>query len=94
VLQGYGVTIEQVVDARKEALAGEDAWKLLAGAEQVLIAKGKAYQVFDPRTDSKESVLAQALGRTGNLRAPTLRVGDQLLVGFSEGLYTRLAGLK
>lgn len=39
MLQGYGVTIEQVVDARKEALAGEDAWRLLAGAEQVLIAK-------------------------------------------------------
>ena len=94
MLQGHGVTIEKIVDARKEALAGADAWKLLASAEQVLIAKGKAYQVFDPRTDSKESVLAQALGRTGNLRAPTLRVGDQLWVGFSEGLYARLAGLK
>jgi len=93
VLQGHGVTIEQMVDARKEALAGDDAWKLLGGVEQVLIAKGKAYQVFDPRTDSKEAVLAQALGRTGNLRAPALRVGNQLWVGFSEGLYARLAGL-
>jgi hypothetical protein len=93
VLQGHGVTIEQMVDARKEALAGDDAWTLLAGAEQVLVAKGKAYQVFNPRTDSKEALLAQALGRTGNLRAPTLRIGEQLWVGFSEGLYARLAGL-
>lgn len=92
MLQRYGVTIEQVVDARKEPLAGDDAWKLLADAGQVLVAKGKAYQVFDPRTDSKEVLLAQALGRTGNLRAPTLRIGDQLWVGFSEGLYARLAG--
>lgn len=92
MLQRHGLTIDQVVDARKEALAGEDAWKLLAGAGQVLVAKGKAYQVFDPHTDGKEALLAQALGRTGNLRAPTLRIGDQLWVGFSEGLYARLAG--
>lgn len=92
MLQRHGATIDQVVDARKEALAGEDVWKLLAGAGQVLVAKGKAYQVFDPRTDGKETLLAQALGRTGNLRAPTLRIGDQLWVGFSEGLYARLAG--
>jgi hypothetical protein len=94
VLQCHEVAIEQVVDARKESLAGDDAWKMLAGAGQVLVAKGKAYQVFDPRVDSKEAVLAQALGRTGNLRAPSLRIGDQLWVGFSEGLYARLAGLQ
>lgn len=92
MLQRHGVTIEQVADARKEALAGDDAWRLLAGAGQVLVAKGKAYQVFDPRIDGKEALLAQALGRTGNLRAPTLRIGDQLWVGFSEGLYARLSG--
>ena len=92
MLQRHGVSIEQVADARKEALAGDDAWRLLAAAGQVLVAKGKAYQVFDPRTDGKEALLAQALGRTGNLRAPTLRIGDQLWVGFSEGLYARLSG--
>ena len=92
MLQRHEVTIEHVVDARKEALAGDDAWRLLAGAGQVLVAKGKAFQVFDPRTESKEALLAQALGRTGNLRAPALRIGDQLWVGFSEGLYARLSG--
>jgi hypothetical protein len=62
VLQGYGVTIEQVADARKEALAGEDAWKLLAGAEQVLIAKGKAYQCLIPAPTAKSQSLPRRWG--------------------------------
>jgi hypothetical protein len=90
VLNRHTLPPERVADARKESLAGEEAWKLLAGAREILVAKGKTYQVFDPRTDSKEAILAQALGRTGNLRAPTLRIGDRLLVGFSDSLYSQL----
>jgi hypothetical protein len=30
------------------------------------------------------------LGPTGNLRAPTLRIGRTLLVGFDEATYARL----
>jgi len=92
VLQRTTLAPGRIIDARKEPLAGEEAWKLLAGAREILVAKGKQYQVFDPRTDSKEAILAQALGRTGNLRAPALRIGDRLLVGFSDGLYAQLAG--
>ncbi|ADW16787.1 hypothetical protein Despr_0611 [Desulfobulbus propionicus DSM 2032] len=90
MLNRHTLPPERVADARKESLAGEEAWKLLAGAREILVAKGKTYQVFDPRTDSKEAILAQALGRTGNLRAPTLRIGDRLLVGFSDSLYSQL----
>ncbi len=92
MLQRNALTPTQVVDARKEALAGEEAWKVLAAAREILVAKGKSYQVFDPRLDNKAAILAQALGRTGNLRAPVLRVGDRLFVGFSDSLYARLAG--
>ena len=92
MLQRNSLTPAQVVDARKEPLAGEAAWKVLAGVREILVAKGSTYQVFDPRTDGKEAILAQALGRTGNLRAPALRIGDRLLVGFSDGLYAQLAG--
>lgn len=90
MLQQNKIVPEQVVDARKAALAGEDAWKLLAGVREILVAKGKQYQVFDPRKDSKEAILAQALGRTGNLRAPALLIGDRLLVGFSDSLYAHI----
>lgn len=92
MLARNNVVPARVVDARKESLAGEEAWQLLAGAREIVIAKGKTFQVFDPTRDSKEAILAQALGRTGNLRAPTLRIGARLLVGFSEGLYAQFSG--
>lgn len=88
MLEQQQIPMEQIVDARKEALAGEDAWQLLSTAAEILVAKGKIVQTFNPRVDAKEAILAVALGRTGNLRAPTLRIGDRLLVGFGEGLYS------
>ena len=92
MLQRNNITPERIVDARKEALAAEEAWKLLAGVREILIAKGKNYQVFDPQKDSREAILAQALGRTGNLRAPALLIGNRLLVGFSDSLYSQFLG--
>lgn len=35
----------------------------------------------------KEEVLAQVLGRSGTLRAPTLRVGSRFFVGWGEALF-------
>ncbi|MCL1979478.1 MAG: hypothetical protein FWG62_00170 [Proteobacteria bacterium] len=91
MLHNNKLTPLKVDDARKKPLAGEAAWQVLAGAREILVAKGKNYQVFDPRIDDKEVILAAASGRTGNLRAPVLRLGDRIFVGFSESLYTRIA---
>lgn len=87
MLEQRQISVEQTADARKEALAGEDAWQLLSQAKEIQVAKGKKVQTFNPQVDSKEAILAVALGRTGNLRAPTLRIGERLLIGFGEGLY-------
>jgi hypothetical protein len=91
VLHKNKMTPLRVDDARKTPLAGEAAWQVLAGAKEILVAKGTNYQVFDPRTDDKKVILAAASGRTGNLRAPVLRSGDRVFVGFSESLYARIA---
>jgi hypothetical protein len=90
VLKYKDIEIIRVIDARKEALAGEDAWKLLAEAREIHVARGSKHLTFDPQTNSREDILRQTLGRTGNLRAPTLLVGDRLLVGFNEALYALL----
>ncbi len=39
-----------------------------------------------------ETLTAHLLGPTGNLRAPTLRLGRTLLVGFSEAVYRQVLG--
>jgi hypothetical protein len=82
----------RVVDARKEVLAGEEAWRLLAAATEIVVAKGKKYLVLDPQKESKEDILKHTLGRTGNLRAPTLQIGNRLLVGYSDALYAYYLG--
>lgn len=82
----------QIVDARKTALAGEEAWRLLADAGEIVVASGKNYLRFDPKCDSKEAILKQTLGRTGALRAPSLLIGDRLLVGYCDALYAQFLG--
>jgi len=81
------VTTKEVVDARKTRIDLDEAWTLLKDAKSVTIAKGKKFQKFDSLTDEKEAVLKQAMGPSGNLRAPTYRVGADYIVGFNEDLY-------
>ena len=56
---------------------------------EIIVAKGKKRLVFDPRRDSRETILRETLGRSGTLRAPTLRIGDRLLVGYNDELYAQ-----
>ena len=73
-------------------MADEEAWSLLAGVKEIVVAKGKTYVRLDPYQNSKEDILKQTLGRSGTLRAPALLLGDRLLVGYSDGLYTQFFG--
>ncbi len=86
------MTLAQVVDARKSAISGEDAWNLMAGFDEIVVAKGKTCVVFNPAKDSKEAILSLALGRSGTLRAPALQVGNRLLVGYNETLLAQYLG--
>lgn len=48
--------------------------------------------MYTPDAESKEEILKVSLGRTGNLRAPTLLVGKNLYVGYNEEMYRELLG--
>lgn len=63
----------------------KDALALLKEAKTVTIAKGKNIDEYalGPSTDL-EPIVEAMLGRTGNLRAPTMKVGDALFVGFPK----------
>ena len=67
---------------------------MLKGVDQLYVAKGKKVVHVDlERTKPpRAELLGLLLGPTGNLRAPTLRKGRTLLVGFDEATYTRLLG--
>lgn len=80
-------TIHETVEARNVRIAGSQAWELLRGAKEVIVGQGQRVLVLHPATDNRVEILALCLGRTGNLRAPTLKIGNRLLVGFNEAMY-------
>lgn len=83
------IEAKQEVNAKKETISGDDALILLENVNQLYAAKGKRVVHFDLKKDkpSKDELLKVMLGPTGNLRAPTLRVGKKLLVGFNQEMY-------
>ena len=75
------------MDARKEKMDEQAAWTLLQGGRRVFAAKGKSRKEFDVNRDL---ILKAAMGPSGNLRAPTFKVGDNYLIGFNEEMYEAL----
>lgn len=83
---------DEIVDARKKVIQAEGAWELFQGAGSLHVGRGKKTLLFTPDATTKEEILKVSLGRTGNLRAPTLRVGKRFYVGYNEEMYRELIG--
>ena len=81
-------TAEQV-DAKKMRMGPEQALGLVKEVDQLYVAKGAKVVHLDLKRDKPDraTLLALLLGPSGNLRAPTLRKGRTLLVGFDEATY-------
>ncbi len=86
------ITLKEVVEARKQKIHGDDAWDILSAADEIVVGKGKKFQVFKPAHDNREDILKACLGRTGNLRAPALKIGDRMIVGFNDEMYAQYVG--
>jgi hypothetical protein len=82
----------EVTDAGKHKKGRADALALARSASKILVAKGKKIVAIDMTDAPDDDALAGLLlGPTGNLRAPTLKKGKLLCVGFSEETYRQLA---
>ncbi|MCI0463049.1 MAG: hypothetical protein L0Z62_39380 [Gemmataceae bacterium] len=81
-------------DAARERKGRAEALALAQSAAKVVVGRGKKVVTFDMKEapPDDETLLAHILGPTGNLKAPTLRKGDTLLVGFSEEAYRQVFG--
>ena len=71
---------------------GEAALAVTRNVDQIYVARGKRVVHVDVKASrpGRPELLALLLGPTGSLRAPTLRVGRTLLVGFSEEAYAKI----
>jgi arsenate reductase-like glutaredoxin family protein len=91
-LAKHDVIAKEVVNAAKKKLRGENALALARQTSRVLVATGKKVVTFDMKNNppDDETLLKHLLGPTGNLRAPAVRRGKTLLVGFNEEGFTPL----
>ena len=82
----------QTVSASRK-LGRDDAREILEDSALLLVSKGKKLSrwTIDPSAIDPEAIDAM-LGSTGNLRAPTIRVGTTVVVGFHEDLYEEVFG--
>lgn len=76
-----------MVDARKERFDRQATWELVKDANKIITAKGKKVLTWNPKTDDPELILKSIMGPSGNLRAPTLQLNNQFLIGFHASVY-------
>lgn len=86
--------MSETVKADKTRIGPDEALKMLAGVDRLVAARGKKVTVFDLKRDRPDeaTLLAHLIGPTGNLRAPTARVGRTLMVGFNPEMYGDVLG--
>jgi len=87
------VAVRDVADAKKDRRGRAEALALAKTVGTVVVVKGKKVVTFDMKKHppDDDTLAAHLLGPTGNLRAPALRRGDALYVGFNEEAYRALA---
>lgn len=72
--------------SRKAPLSDAEARRLLAEVDELLVARGRQVE----RKTAQAATLADLKGPTGNYRAPIVRRGKTLLVGFHAETLARL----
>lgn len=87
----HDLDVKEELDARKNRIGAEAALDLLAKIDQLYVAKGKGFGEFNlTKERPKDDILVKlVLGPTGNLRAPTIRIGKKMLVGFNQEMYDK-----
>jgi hypothetical protein len=82
--------IGEEVDAKKSVIGPDAVWEFLAQADTVHVASGQKTITYTPDSSTREELLNKATGRTGNLRAPALRIGNDLYIGYNQAMYDAL----
>ncbi len=80
------------MDTRRSPIAGAAALAVVRDVDELWVAKGKkaVHVALAGARPGRAELLSLLLGPTGRLRAPTLRVGRTLLVGFNEEAYAKI----
>jgi arsenate reductase-like glutaredoxin family protein len=78
----------ETVSAAKK-LTRKDAEEIAKRASRVIVAKGKQVEEFETAGKAPKVAVEAMLGPTGNLRAPLVRAGKTVLVGFNDEAWAK-----
>ena len=84
--------MNEITNASKEKIDANQAWEIIKNVSSIHVAKGKKTISWNPKSDDREEILKTVMGPSGNLRAPTWKIGSDILVGFSEEQYQQVLG--
>lgn len=91
-LDAHDVKPKEIVSANKIRYEDAAALKIAREASKIVVSRGKKVETFDmkkaPPTDA--ALLKVILGPSGKLRAPAIRKGKTLYIGFNEEAYAAL----
>lgn len=86
------MALGDVEDAKKKRYDADAVKAVLKGVDEIYAMKGKRLVHLRLKKDKppREEIHAAILGPFGTLRAPALRKGRTLIVGFDEATYEKL----
>jgi arsenate reductase-like glutaredoxin family protein len=87
----HKISISEQVDAKKASIAAAGLEAAFGGVEEILATKGKKVisLKISPGGIASEEAQALLIGPSGNLRAPAIRAGSKLIVGFDEAMFEK-----
>lgn len=80
MLDAKSAAIKEERASKKSPMSDAEARTLLASVDEVVLSRGKAQR----RVNARRASLDDLRGPTGGFRAPMVKVGKRLLVGFSK----------
>jgi len=88
-IEKHNMKVAEQVDARKTRYDADQAIDMLKGASTLIASRGKSVVKLDLKKQKpdRDLLLKHLLGPHGTLRAPLVRKGGTVLVGFNEDAY-------
>jgi len=88
-LAEHKIAVATQDDARKKPLVEADALKLVNQANDLYVTRGTKVIHINLKRErpDNETLLGLLIGPSGKLRAPTIKLGKTLVVGFDQATY-------
>ena len=85
-MEANRIEINETLPASRK-LQAKDARELLKSVSRLIVAKGKTVKEFAVEDLVSKDAVSAMLGPTGNLRAPAIRSGEIMMVGFNDEMF-------